>query len=57
MTTCPSTLDEEGVHARCTRRLDHTDPEMHAVEAGGRVLLSWQARTYPPPVPVRGSVA
>jgi hypothetical protein len=55
--TCPETLSEDGIRARCTRRPDHTDPEMHAVEAGGRVLLSWTAPAYPPPVPARGEVA
>jgi hypothetical protein len=51
--TCPEVLAEDGVRARCTRRVDHTDPEMHAVTAGGRVLLSWHRRVYPPPVPPR----
>jgi hypothetical protein len=55
--TCPDVLNEDGVRARCTRRVAHTDPELHAVEAGGRVLLSWTGPAYPPPVlPVPGEV-
>jgi hypothetical protein len=55
--TCPDVLNEDGVRARCTRRVDHTNPELHAVEAGGRVLLSWTGPAYPPPVPATGGVA
>jgi hypothetical protein len=51
--TCPDVLNEDGVRARCTRRVAHTDPEMHAVEAGGRVLLSWTTPYPPPVVPTR----